>query len=89
MRALLSFALLVLTPATAFAQAPAPAVTAHVGQMLRDASGGRVGAVTEVYKDGSVQVIYNAQLVTIPAASLTAPDGKLTTSLTRKQLSQF
>jgi len=88
MRALLSFALLVLTPAMVVAQTPA-AVTAHVGQMLRDASGGRVGAVTEVYKDGSVQVIYNAQLVTIPAASLTAPDGKLTTSLTRKQLSQL
>jgi len=70
-------------------EAPAPAATAHVGQMLRDASGGRIGAVTEVYKDGSVQVIYNSQLVTIPAASLATTDGKLTSSLTRKQLSQL
>jgi hypothetical protein len=89
MRALLSFALLAMTPIAAFAQAPAPAVTAHVGQTLRDVSGGRVGAITEVYKDGSVQVIYNSQLVTVPAASLSAPDGKLTTSLTRKQLSDL
>jgi len=90
MRALLSFALLALTPVAAFAQTPvAAAATAHVGQMLHDVAGGRVGAVTEVYKDGSVQVIYNAQLVTIPASSLTATDGKLTTSLTRKQLSQL
>ena len=89
MRALLSLALLVLSPAAASAQAPAAAATAHVGQMLRDASGGRIGAVTEVYKDGSVQVIYNSQLVTIPAASLATTDGKLTTSLTRKQLSQL
>ena len=54
MRTLLSLALLALSPVAASAQAPAPAATAHVGQMLRDASGGRIGAVTEVYKDGSV-----------------------------------
>ena len=89
MRALLSLALLALTPAMAVAQAPAPAPAANVGETLRDASGGRIGAITEVFKDGSVQVIYNSQLVTIPAASLTAPNGKLTTSLTRKQLSQL
>jgi len=89
MRALFSFALLSLMPMATLAQAPATAVTAHVGQVLRDASGGRIGAITEVYQDGSVQVIYNSQLVTIPVTSLTAPDGKLTTSLTRKQLSQL
>jgi hypothetical protein len=90
MRAFLPFALLTLAPVAAFAQAPTqPAAAVHVGQMLRDSSGGRIGAVTEVYKDGSVQVIYNSQLVTIPAASLTAADGKLTTSLTRKNLSQL
>lgn len=40
--------------------APAPAaIAARVGQLVRDASGSRVGAVSKVYGDGLVQVIYN------------------------------
>lgn len=94
MRLLLPLALSVALPSVASAAPPAPvapapaAIAVHVGELVRDASGSRVGAISEVYGDGSVQVIYNSQLVSIPASTLSATDGKLSTSLTRKQLAQ-
>jgi hypothetical protein len=76
----------VAAPAFAADLASTPA-TAHAGDMLRDANNTRLSAVDTVNKDGSVGIIYNGHVVTIPAASLGSANGKLVTSLTKAQIS--
>ena len=84
MKKTLPFALfLALIAAPAAAQATA---TATQGQMLHTADGGRLAPVESVQPDGSVQIIYYGKLITIPASSLSSPDGELTTSLTKNQV---
>jgi hypothetical protein len=61
-------------------------VVAHAGDMLRDANNLRLSAVDTVNKDGSVGIIYNGRVVTVPAASLSLANGKLVTSLTKSQV---
>jgi hypothetical protein len=88
------FAVLAITLAAAAAPAcasdaqPATAspVVAHQGDMLRDINNVRVGSVDSVNKDGSVSVIYNSRYITVPAASLSIVNGKLTTRLAKTDL---
>jgi hypothetical protein len=61
-----------------------PAVTE--GQMLVGSDGTRIGRVIHVGSDGSPQVMFNGRLVTIPVASLSTVNDRLTTSLTKDQL---
>jgi hypothetical protein len=56
------------------------------GKMLVAADGARIGAVYRVTEDGSAQVIIDGKMVSIPANTLSAADGKLTTSLTRQEV---
>jgi hypothetical protein len=84
--------IMVLGLAAAMAQAqavPAAAgtVSALKGQMLVAANGARLGVVYRVAADGSPQIMFDGKLVTIPAATLSASDGKLVTSLSKSEVS--
>lgn len=56
-----------------------------VGKMIYTADKHQLGAIYDVKKDGSAEVIVDTQIVTVPAASVESKDGKLWTSLTRKE----
>jgi hypothetical protein len=56
-----------------------------VGKMIYTADKHQLGAVYSVKKDGSAEVIVDTRLVIVPAASVESKDGKLWTSLTRKE----
>lgn len=62
----------------------AAAVSVSAGMMLYDVAGLRVGKVYRVNASGDPQVILDGRLVTVPAATLSDANGKLTTSLARK-----
>lgn len=66
-------------------EAAAP-VDLTAGKMLYAANGYRVAPIYRVNAEGNPQVILNGRLVTVPASSLASVDGKLTTSLTKKDL---
>ncbi|HEY0960375.1 MAG TPA: hypothetical protein VGE05_14075 [Novosphingobium sp.] len=68
--------------------ASAPAVALAAGKMLYSANGQRVAAIYRVNAEGNAQVILNGRLVTVPATSLTEVDGKVTTALTKAELSR-
>jgi hypothetical protein len=70
-------------------QAHAAPVSVRTGDTLRDAKAARIGAVSRVYGDGSVQVIYGSRFVVIPADTLTTEEGKLKTSLTRQEIAKL
>lgn len=59
---------------------------ASKGKMLVASDGSRIGAVYRVSDDGAAQVIINGKLVSIPAATLSVTDGKLTTSLSKQEV---
>ncbi|MCI4592034.1 hypothetical protein MOK15_18260 [Sphingobium sp. BYY-5] len=58
----------------------------YKGKMLYTAAGDRLAAVYRIGQDGAAQIILNGKMVSVPAASLTAADGKLTTSLSKRDL---
>jgi len=73
----------------AVAQAPAEATAASAvekGKMLVTANGSRLGVIYRVGPDGSAQVIIDGRMVAVPANTISAADGKLTTSLTKSQV---
>jgi hypothetical protein len=59
---------------------------AEAGKMLQASDGARIGAIYRVTDDGSAQVIVNGKMVTVPAATLSVVDGKLTTSLSKSEV---
>jgi hypothetical protein len=70
----------------AAAQTEAAAAVAVKGKMLVAANGARLGFVDRVNADGSAKIIIEGRVVTIPAATLSNVDGKLTTSLTKNEV---
>lgn len=66
-------------------EAAAP-VDLSAGKMLYAANGTRIAPIYRVAADGNPQVILNGRLITVPANSLTDAQGKITTSLTKKDL---
>ena len=56
------------------------------GKMLIAANGARLGQVFRVGADGSVQMIIDGKLVSIPASTLSSVDGKLTTRLSKTEV---
>lgn len=68
------------------AAATAPAATR--GMMLRDANNLRLAPIDLVKTDGSVGIILDSRFVLIPANTLSVVDGKLTTKLTKAELSR-
>lgn len=79
------------TPAAFAAQDESPATevvdaSAYEGEMIYDGNGRRIGAVYSVTPDGAPQVIISGKLYTIPSDSLSVADGKLSTSMTKKEI---
>ena len=72
------------TPAASSAQAAPVAVTA--GKTLYGANGNRIASVYRVATDGRVQIILDGKLITVPSATLSEVEGKVTTSLTKSEL---
>jgi hypothetical protein len=72
---------------SAAAQEGAP--VAERGKMLYSSTGTRLGAVYRVGADGSAQLILDGKMVTVPANTLSVVDGKLTTSLSKKDASKL
>ena len=62
----------------------APAI--KVGQMLYAVGGKRLAPIYKVRADGTAQIIFEGKLVTISPATLASVDGKLTTSLSKAEL---
>ena len=56
------------------------------GKMLVAANGARLGTVQRVSPDGGAQVIVDGRMVAIPGNTLSATNGKLTTSLTKSEV---
>ena len=52
----------------------------------RRTADGPLGAVYRVGQDGSVQMIIDGHMVTVPAATLSSVDGRLTTRLTKSEI---
>jgi hypothetical protein len=65
--------------------APA-AVKVEAGKPLYSAKGGKIGAIYKVTESGQAQLILDGKLITVPVASLTEVDGKIVTTLTRREL---
>ena len=62
------------------------AVMGSKGKMLVAANGARLGPVYRVSTDGSAQIFIDGKLVSIPAATLSTANGKLTTSLSKSEV---
>ena len=56
------------------------------GNMLIAADGSRLAPVYRLGPDGSPQIILDGKLVTVPAATLSMTSGRLTTSLTKREV---
>ncbi|KMS59633.1 hypothetical protein V474_10575 [Novosphingobium barchaimii LL02] len=92
---LVALATVAAFPAVAFAEtaqvrdsteqaaSPAP-LTA--GKMLYAADGVRIAPVYRITAEGNPQVILNGRLVTVPASSLSDVGGKVTSSLSKKEI---
>jgi hypothetical protein len=83
---LVAAVLVALTGLGAIAHGAVAADVASEGKMLVSANGSRLGAVYRVTNDGSAQLIIDGKLVTVPAATLSIVDGKLTTSLSKSDV---
>jgi hypothetical protein len=70
--------------ATVRTEASAP-VKVTPGKMLYSGAN-RLAPVYRVTSEGSPQIVLDGKLVTIPASTLSSVDGKLTTSLSKKDL---
>jgi hypothetical protein len=62
------------------------AITPVKGKMLMAANGARLGLVYRVTPDGSVQVIVDGKMTTIPGSTLSMANGELMTSLTKNDV---
>jgi hypothetical protein len=72
--------------ATPPAESGSAAVIATTGKMLVASNGERLGVVYRVGSDGSAQLIIEGKLVTVPVTTLSNVEGKLTTSLTKREV---
>jgi hypothetical protein len=63
-------------------------VDVDAGKMLYSSSGHRIASVYRVTAEGNPQVILDGRLVTVPASTLSDVNGKLTTSLSKRDLAR-
>lgn len=66
----------------------AGAATATAGKMLYGPDGRRIASIYRVTSNGTAELILNGKLVRVPASTLSEVNGKLTTSLTKKELNR-
>ena len=62
------------------------AVQVEKGQMIYSSTGKRLGQIYRVTAEGNPQVVLNSRLVTVPASTLSTAEGKISTSLTTREL---
>jgi len=62
------------------------AVTPVVGKMLYSTGGKKLAPVYKLDANSAPQILLEGKLVTVPAATLSEVDGRVETSLTRKDL---
>lgn len=72
--------------AAAQAQSAPQAAVGSKGQMLIAVNGARLGQVYRIGADGSAQIFIDGKLVTIPVATLSMANGRLTTSLSKSEV---
>lgn len=60
----------------------------NAGKMLYGPKGRRIASIYRVTSEGDPQVILNGRMITVPASTLTDVDGKVTTSLSKRDLSR-
>lgn len=78
---------IILTAAALSLTAPAAfAADAQRNDRLYDASGSSIAKINRVSDDGDVLVIYKGKVRRIQAETLSKTDGKLMTTLTKKEL---
>jgi hypothetical protein len=75
----------VSTSRAASQTASAP-VEVKANMALYGAEGNRIARVYSVSREGNPQVILNSALHTIPASTLSVVDGRLTTSLSKREI---
>lgn len=81
------FSSIILTAAALSLTAPAAfAADAQRNDRLYDASGSSIAKINRVSDDGDVLVIYKGKVRRIQAETLSKTDGKLMTTLTKKEL---
>jgi hypothetical protein len=85
MRHLATAAALLLVAAPAFAQGDG----LKTGLTIRDSAGKRLGTIDRVLPDGSVRLILGGRFVRIPADKVSVAEGKVTTSLTKREASRL
>ena len=73
-------------PVQAAAKEVAVPVEVSRGAMLYSAEGNRVGKVYRVNADGDPQLIMSGRLITVPASTLSVVDGKVTTTMTNREV---
>lgn len=66
-------------------EAAAP-VQLNAGTMLYASNGYRIAPIYRVNTDGNPQVILNGRLITVPVSTVSEVDGKITTSLSKKEI---
>jgi hypothetical protein len=64
------------------------AAAATIGKMLYGPDGRRIGAVYRVASNGNAELILDGKLVRVPASTLSDVNGKLSTSLTKRELNR-
>lgn len=94
--ALATFATLAAVPTAVFAEttqsvheateAAAAPLQVNAGMMLYASNGYRVAPIYRVTSEGNPQVILDGRLVTVPASTLSEAGGKVTTSLSKKDI---
>ena len=63
-------------------------VAAAAGRMLYGPDGKRIASIYRVKTNGDAELILDSKLVVVPASSLSVVDGKIATSLTKRELNR-
>ncbi|MEZ5737250.1 MAG: hypothetical protein R3E09_15880 [Novosphingobium sp.] len=66
----------------------APAVDINAGKMLYGANGRRIASIYRVTEEGDPQIILDGRMITVPASTLSDVEGKVTTSLTKREIAR-
>lgn len=94
--ALVTIATFAVVPVAVLAETAAPvgeaahevaaAAEINAGKMLYSSHGYRIASIYRVNQEGDPQIILSGRLVTVPASTLSVVDGKVTTSLSKKEI---
>ena len=73
-------------PVQAAADEVAAPAEISTGAMLYGSDGRRIGRVYRVDANGNPQIILNNKMVTVPVSTVSEADGKLSSSLSKKEV---